>query len=227
MAIVAVALSSAMRTTVTTGGAAISTPTAGTMTRRPRNVSTRTMRMAPTYGTRTSTNQPADSPTRSLLELAVAKAMEEADAALAVAEAVDEAVEDSKAVAAFRAVAVDEATTTTTMVAVVKVTTTEIKAPIMEAPLKALTFKATGAVITVHIRLWYSLYNKVARPAQVFTMLLCPVPSWFPYRWPLAWPQDNRGMAATAQPLVVRARLAWVVLTATLGADPRVAQRDE
>ena len=108
------------------------------------------------------------------MELAVVKVAEEVDAALVAAEAVDETVDDSKAVTAFRAVAVDAATTTTTTVAVVMVITVEIKARIMEAP---------------------------------FTTVLCPAPSWFPCRCPLVWPQDNRGIAATVQPLVVRARL--------------------
>ena len=55
-------------------------------------------------------------------------------------------MEDSKAVAAFRAVAVDAATIMTTTVAVVKVPTTEIKARIMEAPDKDLIIRATGTV---------------------------------------------------------------------------------
>ena len=60
----------------------------------------------PNVSYKTSTNQPADSPARSPLELAVVKVAEEVDLALVAAEAVDEAVEDSKAVATFRAVSV-------------------------------------------------------------------------------------------------------------------------
>ena len=134
--------------------------------------------MAQTCGTGTFTNRPADSPTCSPLGLVVVKVVEEVDVALVAAEAVDEAVEDFKAVATFRAVAVDAATTMTTTVAVVKVTTTEIKARIMEAPHKNLIIRATGAVtITMCTRLQYSLYNKVAWPARAFTTLLCPARS--------------------------------------------------
>ena len=108
--------------------------------------------MAPTYDTETFTNRPADSPTRSPLGLAVVKAVEEVDAALVAAEAVDKAVEDSRAVTAFRAVtdskAVDAATLMTTTVVVAKIITTEIKAHIMEDPLNDLITRATGAVAT-------------------------------------------------------------------------------
>ena len=93
------------------------------------------------------------------------KVVEEVDAALVADEAVDEAVEDSKAVAAFRAVAVDAATIMKTTVAMVKVNTTEIKARIMEAPHphKDLTIRVTGtATITVCTRLQCRLDNKVA-----------------------------------------------------------------
>ena len=92
MVIEAVALSSVTRTIVTTGGAVISTRTADIMTRRPRNVSTRTTHMDPTSGTGTSTNRLADSPTRSPWGLAMAEVVEEADSASVSAEAVDEAV---------------------------------------------------------------------------------------------------------------------------------------
>ena len=171
-AIEAVAPSATIRTIVTIGGAVILTPTSDVTTRRPRNVSTRTTRMAPTYGTGTFANWPADSLTRSPLGLAVVKGMEEVDAALIATKAMDEAVEDFKAVAAFRAM--DAATTMTTMVAVAKVITTEIKAHIMEAPHKDLTIRATGAAtITMCTRLQYSLDNKVAWPARAFTTLLC------------------------------------------------------
>ena len=163
MVIEAVVLSLATRTIVTTGRVVISIPTADVTTQRPCNVSTRTTNMAPTYGTGTFTKRPEDSPTRSPLGLVVVKVMEEVDAALVTAEAVDEAAEDSKAVAAFRVVAVDAATVMTTTVAVVKVTTTEIKARIVEAPHKDLIIRATGAVtITVCTRLQCSLDNKVA-----------------------------------------------------------------
>ena len=97
-------------------------------------------------------NQPADSPTRYPLGLSVVKAMEEVYAVLIAAKAVDEAVEDSKAVAASRATVeskvLDAATTMTTTVAVAKVITTEIKAHIMEDPLNDLITRATGAVAT-------------------------------------------------------------------------------
>ena len=96
------------------------------------------------------------------MELAVAKVMEEVDAALVAAEAVDEAVEDSKAVTAFRAMAVDAATTTPTTVAMVKVITVEIKACVTEAPHKDLTVKATGAATTTRARLRCSPHIKVA-----------------------------------------------------------------
>ena len=97
-------------------------------------------------------NQPADSSTRYPLGLSVVKAMEEVYAVLIAAKAVDEAVEDSKAVAASRATVeskvLDAATTMTTTVAVAKVITTEIKAHIMEDPLNDLITRATGAVAT-------------------------------------------------------------------------------
>ena len=87
-------------------------------------------------------------------------------------------MEDSKAVAAFRAVAVDAATIMTTTVAVVKVTTTEIKARIIEAPHKDLIIKAIRMVAaSTHTRLLHGLDNKVARPARAFITLLCPVRS--------------------------------------------------
>ena len=76
MVIGVVVLSSVTRTIVTTDGAVISIPTADVMTRRPCNVSTRTTRMASTYGTGVFTNWPADSLTRSPLGLAVVKAVE-------------------------------------------------------------------------------------------------------------------------------------------------------
>ena len=121
-----------------TGGAVILTPTVGATTRRPRNVSTRTTRMTPTYGTGTFTNRPADSPMRSLLGLAVVKAVEEVDVALVAVEAMDKAVEDSNAMAAFRAVteskAVDAATIMIKQVTVAKVITTKTKAHIIEPP---------------------------------------------------------------------------------------------
>ena len=166
------------RIIVMTDGAVILTPTADVMTRRHRNASTKTTCMAPTCGARTSTNRPFDSPTRSPLGLAVAKIVEEVDAALVVTKAVDEAVEDSKVVAAFRAVAVDTATIMTTTVAVVKVTTTEIRARIMETPHRDHITKAIRTVAaSTHTRLLHSLDNKVARPARAFTTLLCPVRS--------------------------------------------------
>ena len=119
-AIEAVAPSLDTRIIVTAGGAAFSTLTADVMTLRPYSASTRTMHMVPTSGTRTSTNRLANSPTRSLLGLAVAKAVEEAetkaDVALVAAKAVDEAVSASKAV--------DGATAMATMVVVSKVSTT-------------------------------------------------------------------------------------------------------
>ena len=138
--------------------------------------------MAPTYDTETFTNRPADSPTRSPLGLAVVKAVEEVDAALVAAEAVDKAVEDSRAVTAFRAVtdskAVDAATMMITTVAVALFITTETKAHIMEAPHKDLTIRATGAVtITTCTCLLHSLDSKVTRPARAFTTLLCPARS--------------------------------------------------
>ena len=122
--------------------------------------------------------------TRSLLRLAVAKAVEEMDATLVAAEAVDEASEGSKAVAAFRAVAgskaVDAATIMTTTVAVAKVITAEIKAHIMEAPRKDLTVRATGTVtIATCTRLLYSLDSKVMQPTRAFTTLLCPTRSCY------------------------------------------------
>ena len=80
----AIVPSVATRPSVTIDGAVISILTAGVTTRRPRNVSTTTTRMVPVCSTGTSTNQPADSPAHSQLGLAVA------------AEAVDEAVEDSR-----------------------------------------------------------------------------------------------------------------------------------
>ena len=150
--------------------------------------------MVSARGTRTSTNQPADSPTRSQLGLVVVKAMEEVDAALVPAEAVDEAAEDSRAVAASGSVAdskfVDAATAMTTPVAVAKVITTAIKAHIMEAPHKDLIIRAMGTVTTTMCtRLLYSLANKLVRPARAFTTLLCPARSRFPCRCPLARPQ--------------------------------------
>ena len=135
--------------------------------------------MAPTCGTGTFTNRPADSPARSLLGMAVAKAVEEVDAAFVAAEA----VEGSKVVAAFRRAvadskAVDAATIMIAMVAVARVITTEIKAHIMEAPHKDLTIRATGAVtITTCTCLLHSLDSKVTRPARAFTTLLCPARS--------------------------------------------------
>jgi len=84
------------------------------------------------------------------------------DAALVTAEAVDEAVEESKAVAAFRAVAMDAATTTPTTAAVVKIITVEIKACVTEAPHKDLAVKATGAATTTRARLRCSPHIKVA-----------------------------------------------------------------
>ena len=106
-AIEAVAPSDATRTIATIGGDVISIPTADVTTQRPRNVSTRTTDMALMYGTMPFTNRPgtADSPTHSPLGLVVVKAVEEVDVALVAAEAVDEAVEDSKVVVAFRVVA--------------------------------------------------------------------------------------------------------------------------
>ena len=162
----AVALSSAMGAIVMTGGAVSLTPIASVATRRPRNVSMRTTCMAPTYGNGTFTNRPADSPVDYPLGLVVAKAVEEVDAALVLAEAVDEAVVDSRAVAAFRTVAdskaVDAATVMITTVAVAKVITTEIRAHLMEAPCKDLIIRVTGAVaITTLTRLPYSPDNKV------------------------------------------------------------------
>ena len=151
----AVALSSATRTIAMTGGTVILTTTASVTTQRPCNVSTRTTHMALTYDTGTFVNRPSDSSTRSPLGLAMVKAVEEGDAALVAAEAVDEAVVDSKAVAAFRAVAnskaVDAATIMIAMVAVARVITTEIKAHIMEAPHKDLTIRAMG-VVTITTR---------------------------------------------------------------------------
>ena len=104
--------------------------------------------------------------------------MGEVDAALVTVEAMDEAVEDFKAVTTFRAVAdskaVDAATIMTTTVAVAKVITTEIKAHIMEAPCKDLIIRTTGAVtITTCTHLPYSLDNKATRPARVFTTIMC------------------------------------------------------
>ena len=116
---------------------------------------------------------------RYLLGLVVVKAVEEVDAALVAAEAVTEAVEGSKAVAAFRAVAdfkaVNAATIMITTVAVAKVITTDIKAHIMEAPRKDLIIRATETVTTTtRTRFPYSRDNKVPRPARAFTTLLYP-----------------------------------------------------
>ena len=98
------------------------------------------------------------------------------------AEAVDKALEDSKAVAAFRSPwdskAANAATIMIPTVAVAKVITTEIKAHIVEAPRKDFTIRATGAVtITMCTLLPYSLDNKVTRPTRAFTTLLCPARS--------------------------------------------------
>ena len=152
-AIEAPALSSTTRTIVMTGGAVILTPTVGATTRRPRNTSTGTTRIAPTSSTGTFTSRPADSPARSPLGL---------DTALVAAEA----VVDTKAVAAFRAMTapkdVDAATVMTTMVAVAKVITTEMKAHTTGAPLKDLIIKVTGAAaITTRARLPYNPDDKV------------------------------------------------------------------
>ena len=86
--------------------------------------------------------------------------MEEADAASVAAVAVDESVEASKAVAAFRAVAVDAVTTTTTTVAVGKANTTGTKAHTTVAPLKDLIIRATEAATTTRIRPRCSPHNK-------------------------------------------------------------------
>ena len=104
MVIEAVVLSLATRTIVTTGRVVISIPTADVTTQRPCNVSTRTTNMAPTYGTGTFTNRPVDSPTRSLLGLAMVKIIEEANTKLNPALVAVEAV--SKVVADIRAVAI-------------------------------------------------------------------------------------------------------------------------
>ena len=170
-----VAPSAAMRTIFMIDGAVILILTANVMAQRLRNVSTKTTRMAPTYGTGSFMNRTADSPMRSPLGLAVVKTVKEVDAALA--EAVDEAVEGSKVVAAFRRAvadskAVDAATKMITTVVVAKVITTEIKAHIMEAPCNDLIIRVTGsATITTRTRLPYSLDNKatLTRPAQAFT----------------------------------------------------------
>ena len=161
-----VAPSAAMRTIFMIDGAVILILTANVMAQRLRNVSTKTTRMAPTYGTGSFMNRTADSPMRSPLGLAVVKTVKEVDAALA--EAVDEAVEGSKVVAAFRRAvadskAVDAATVMTTTVAVDKVMTMTIKAHTMVAPCKDLTIKATRAVAaSTHTCLPCSPDNKVA-----------------------------------------------------------------
>ena len=169
-----VAPSAAMRTIFMIDGAVILILTANVMAQRLRNVSTKTTRMAPTYGTGSFMNRTADSPMRSPLGLAAVKAVEEADikvglsvdAALIAAEAVDEAVVDSKAITASRAVAgskvVDAATTIITAVAVAKIITTEIKVHIMEAPRKDLIIKAIrAAAASTHTCLLHSPGNKV------------------------------------------------------------------